>query len=55
MIFLVADRDSVRYLEKSFKKLTGRKDIEDALSRLERLTQEAVKIMKAVGTDEQKR
>lgn len=36
----VADRDS----EKSLKELIGRKGIKDALSRLDRLTQEAVKM-----------
>jgi hypothetical protein len=34
--FPVADRDSEKYL----KKLIGRRDLEDALSRLDRLTQE---------------
>jgi hypothetical protein len=50
-----ADRDSDKYLDKSFKKLAGRKDIEDALSRLDRLTQEAIEILKAAGTEEEKR
>ena len=39
----IADRASERYL----KKLTGRRDIEDALSRLDRLTQEEVKMATA--------
>ena len=37
-----ADRGSVRYLMKFSKKLFGRKDIEDALIKLNRLTQEEV-------------
>jgi hypothetical protein len=41
-IFPVADRDSERHLKKFFKKLIGRKGIEDALSKLDRLTQEEV-------------
>jgi hypothetical protein len=40
--FPVADRDSERHLKKFFKKLIGRKGIEDALSKLDRLTQEEV-------------
>ncbi|KAH9022696.1 hypothetical protein EDB85DRAFT_1895136 [Lactarius pseudohatsudake] len=36
----VADRDSVRYL----KKLIGRRDVEDALGRLDRLTQQEVQM-----------
>ena len=36
---LVADRGSVKYgLKKCLKKLTGRRNIEDALSRIDRLT-----------------
>jgi hypothetical protein len=38
----VADRDSERHLKKFFKKLIGRKGIEDALSKLDRLSQEEV-------------
>ena len=38
----IADRDSERHLKKFFKKLIGRKGIEDALSKLDRLTQEEV-------------
>ena len=41
-IFRVADRDSERHLKKFFKKLIGKKGIEDALSKLDRLTQEEV-------------
>jgi hypothetical protein len=41
-IFPVADRDSERHLKKFFKKLIGRKGIEDALRKLDRLTQEEV-------------
>ena len=37
-----ADRGSVRYLKKFSKKLFGRKGIEDALIKLDRLTQEEV-------------
>ena len=37
-----ADRCSERYLVKFFKKLIGRKGIEDALSELDRLTREEV-------------
>jgi hypothetical protein len=39
----VADRDSEKYL----KKLIGRRDIEDALSRLDRLTQEEARMATA--------
>ena len=38
----IADRDSERHLKKFFKKLIGRKGIEDALRKLDRLTQEEV-------------
>ena len=40
--FPVADGDSEKYVKKYLKKLIGRKDIEDALSRLDRLTQDEV-------------
>ena len=40
--FPVADGDSEKYVKKYLKKLIGRKDIEDALNRLDRLTQEEV-------------
>ena len=40
--FPIADRDSEKYVKKYLKKLIGRKDIEDALNRLDRLTQEEV-------------
>jgi hypothetical protein len=40
--FPVSDRDPERHLKKFFKKLIGRKGIEDALSKLDRLTQEEV-------------
>jgi hypothetical protein len=42
--FTVADRDSENYVKTYLKKLIGRKDIEDALNRLDRLTQEEVKM-----------
>jgi hypothetical protein len=42
--FTVADSDSEIYVKKYLKKLIGRKDIEDALNRLDRLTQEEVKM-----------
>ena len=41
--FPVADRDSEKYL----KKLIGRRDIEDALNRLDRLTQEEARMATA--------
>ena len=50
----VADRGS-ETLNKIFKILIGSKGIEDALRRLDRLTQDAVEIMKAAGTEEEKR
>ena len=37
-----ADKSSERYLKNFFKKLIGRKGIEDALSELDRLTREEV-------------
>ena len=40
LCFPIADRDSEKYL----KKLIGRKDIEDALSRLDKLTQEEARM-----------
>ena len=40
--FPVADRYSEKYVKQYLKKLIGRKDIEDALNRLDRLTQEEV-------------
>ena len=40
--FPAADRDSEKHLKKFLKKLIGKKDIEDALSKLDRLTQEEV-------------
>ena len=51
----VDDRGSEKSLEKICKKLRGGKSIEHALSRLDRLTQEAVEIMKTAGTEEEKR
>ena len=45
--FPVADRGSEKYLKKYLKKLIGRADIEDALSKLDRLTQEEVKMATA--------
>ena len=42
-MFPIADRDSEKYL----KKLIGRKDIEDALSRLDKLTQEEARMAMA--------
>ena len=41
-MFLVVDRDSERHLKNFFKKLIGKKGIEDALSKLDRLTREEV-------------
>ena len=41
-MFRVANKDSERHLKKFFKKLIGKKGIEDALSKLDRLTQEEV-------------
>ena len=41
-MFRVADRDSERHLKMFFNKLIGRKGIEDALSKLDRLTREEV-------------
>ena len=38
-----------------FKKLIQRKGTKGALSRLNRLTREAVEVMKAAGTEEEKR
>ena len=43
--FPVADQDSERHLKKFFKKLIGKKGIEDALSKLDRLTREEVDMM----------
>ena len=40
LMFPIADRDSEKYL----KKLIGRRDIEDALSRLDKLTQEEARM-----------
>ena len=51
----VDDRGSEKSLEKICKKLSGGKSIEHSLSRLDRLTQEAVEIMKTAGTEEEKR
>ena len=51
----VVDRGSEMSLENFFKKLIGRKGIDDALNRLDRLTREAVEIMKAAGTEEDMR
>ena len=42
-------------LKKSFKKFSGSTGIEDALGSLNKSTQEAVEIMKTVGTEEEKR
>jgi hypothetical protein len=42
--FTATDRHSENYVKKYLKKLIGRKDIEDALNRLDRLTQEEVKM-----------
>jgi hypothetical protein len=42
-MFPITDRDSEKYL----KKLIGRRDIEDALSRLDRLTQEEARMATA--------
>ena len=45
--FPVADRDSGKYLKKYFNALIGRTDIKDALSKLDRLTQDEVKLATA--------
>jgi hypothetical protein len=43
-MFPIVDRGSEMFPKNFFKKLIGRKGIKDALSRLDRLTQEAVKM-----------
>ena len=52
-MFPVIDRGSERSQKNLFKKFIRR--IEDALGRLNGLMQEAVEIMKAAGTEEEKR
>ena len=54
-MFPVVDRCRQMSRKNYFKNLIGRKGIEDALSRLDSLMQEAVKIMKAARTEEEKR
>ena len=53
-MFPVVDRGSAGRRKNFFKKLIKREGAEEALSRLNRLTKEAVKIMKASGTAEEK-
>ena len=45
--FPVADRDPEKYLKKYYNALIGRTDIKDALSKLDRLTQEEIKLATA--------
>ena len=54
-MFPVVDRSSEGSHKNFLKKSIRRKGIEDALSRLNRLMQKAVKIMKAAGTEEERR
>ena len=54
-MFPVVDRGSERSQKNFFKKSIRRTGIEDALSRLNGLIQEAVEIMKAAGTEQEKR
>ena len=54
-MFLAVDRATEMSRKDFFKKLFRSTSIVDALSRLHRLTQEAVEIMKAAGTEEEKR
>ena len=54
-MFPVVDRGSERSRKNIFKKFLRRKCIEDSLSRLDRLTWDAIEIMKASGTEEDKR
>ena len=46
--FLIVDRDSEKYLKKYLKKLIGGREIEDALIKLEKLTQDEVKLAAAL-------
>ena len=54
-MFPIVDRGSERSQKNVFKKLIRRMGFEDALRRLNRLVQEAVEIMKAAGTEEERR
>ena len=45
--FPVADRESEKYLKKYYNALIGRADIKDALSTLDQLTEEEVKMVTA--------
>ena len=54
-MFPVVDRDSERSRKNFFKKLIRREGFEDVLSRLDRLTQQAVEITKTASTEEEKR
>ena len=45
--FPIADRGSEKYLKKYFNALIGRTDISDALIKLEKLTEEEVKMVTA--------
>ena len=49
------DRGSERPRKNFFMELIRRNGIEDALNKLERLTREAVEIMKDAGTEEERR
>ena len=54
-MFPIVDRGSEMSRKNFFKKSIRRMVIEDALSRLGRLTREAVEIMRAAGTQEERR
>ena len=54
-MFPVVDTGTERSRKNFFKKSIRRESVEDALSRLNILTQEAVEIMKTAGTEEEKR
>ena len=45
--FPIADRESEKYLKKYYNALIGRADIKDALSELDKLTEEEVKMVTA--------
>ena len=53
-MFPVVDRVSARFRKNFFKKLIRRESVEEALRRMNRLTKEAIEIMKASGTEEGK-
>ena len=52
--FPVADRSSERRLKKFFKKLIGKKGIEDALNKLDWLTQEEVNMATTIRMEEKR-